>query len=251
MRLTEPSVKRQRGRMKLLAPDMEELDLTQSDVSLERQVYLVLRKAFMAGAVSSGAQLSSRSLATALGVSSMPVREALKRLESDGVVEGRLKSAFVVRQLSKREFRETLEVRLRLEGLLARTAALHVDRAAIKVIERLHRQLTSISGGGDWDRLLSLNYRWHFEIYKSAGLPYTLSLVENIWLKIGPALRKVQNEYAGTNVYDHHEAILEALKAGDADAAELALRTDLLAAADAVEKLLDDGPVRLVDGTLA
>lgn len=234
------AVRRQRGRVKLSAPSLPELDLSEPDISLERQVYAVLRKAFMAGSISAGAQLSSRSLAAALGVSSMPVREALKRLESDGVVEGRLKSAFVVTHLTRSEYRERLEVRLRLEGLLAREAALKITKAELKVVERLHRQMLGLTVSSDWDRLLSLNYRWHFEIYKCAKLPYALAIIENIWLKVGPALRALRNDYGDERVYEHHQAILDALAARDADLAEAALRRDLLAAADSVERLLID-----------
>ena len=97
MSKTRPLTKRKRaGRPPIPAPEIEALD-SESDEPIERQIYLALRRSLMSGAILPGSRISSRSIASSLGVSAMPVREALKRLESDGAMKSSAKSCFVNR----------------------------------------------------------------------------------------------------------------------------------------------------------
>lgn len=223
-----------RRRLRLAAPRMEALDPASAD-PIERQVYRVIRQTLISGAVSPGDKLSCRSLALALGVSAMPVREALKRLEADGVVESRAQSAFVVRGMTRSEYEEILQVRLRLEGLATRQAALRMTPGLITSLKRLSRTLPRAHDGVE---LLKHNYRMHFFLYQCAQMPYALGLIETIWLRMGPALNQVYGNLPVEADYPPHDAIIEALEAGDPDAAEAALRTDLLEAAEVIAPLL-------------
>src|SRR5579859_5031189 len=109
------------GRLPIPAPELELLDVDSRE-PMDRRVYRALRRSLMSGAILPGARVSTRSIASALGVSAMPVREALKRLESDGALRSSAQSAFIVNELSRVEFREILLIRLHLETMLAREA---------------------------------------------------------------------------------------------------------------------------------
>lgn len=82
---------------------LEPLDAA-SDGPIDRQVYHAIRRSLMAGLIQPGSKLSIRPIAGALGVSAMPVREALKRLDADGILQSAAKSAYVVLTLSREEY---------------------------------------------------------------------------------------------------------------------------------------------------
>jgi GntR family colanic acid and biofilm gene transcriptional regulator len=221
-------------RIRMAAPRMQKFDPTAAE-AVERQVYRIVRRSLMTGAILPGGKLSTRSLAEALGVSVMPVREALKRLEADGVLESRAKSAFHIHDLSQAEFREVLEIRLRLEGLAVREAAKNFDadkmRQARALDHRIHSSRTTA-------QRLERNFRFHFFIYQLADMSMTLALIENMWLRIGPTLNKVVSKVRPEETYAAHAHLLAALARRDPDGAERALQRDLLQAAEVIENQL-------------
>jgi GntR family colanic acid and biofilm gene transcriptional regulator len=231
---TSQAVARRR-RPRLQAPALEALEVG-DELSLERQVYRSIRQTLMSGAVAPGDKLSSRSVGIALGVSSMPVREALKRLEAEGVVESRAKSAFVVKGLTRAEYRQVLEVRLSLEGLAVRAAARHISSTQLTAVRRLARMVPMSRSGVE---VLKHNFRFHFYVYQAAAMPYLLGVIESIWLRMGPALNQAYAELPVAAEYEPHDAMIAALSAHDPQAAEAALRRDLLDASERVAPLLE------------
>jgi GntR family colanic acid and biofilm gene transcriptional regulator len=217
-----------RGRPAVIAPALEPLDAT-SEGPVDRQVYQAIRKSLMAGAIQPGSKLSSRSIAGALGVSQMPVREALKRLDADGVLRSSAKSAFVVHNLTQEEYREILAVRLPLEGLLIRRATERVSAAEIDMTFWL---VDRMKASRDWRHVLKYNFDLHFLLYRSAEMPYVLSIVENIWLRIGPALHMVNEAMPIERVAEPLDEVVAAVRARDPDRAEAALHADILLNAD-------------------
>jgi GntR family colanic acid and biofilm gene transcriptional regulator len=222
------------GRLPIPAPEIEALD-PESAEPIERQVYLALRRSMMSGAVLPGSRVSSRSIASSLGVSAMPVREALKRLESDGAMKSSVKSAFVVTYPTIEEFAEILKIRLHLEGMLAREATPRIGKGDIDKAAWLQDRMAQ---SRSWPQVLSYNYKMHFLIYRAAAMPYALSLVENIWVKIGPALHAVYGDEPGTTPFDHHDAVVDGLRERDADRVEAAILGDLEDAAALIENRL-------------
>ena len=191
----------------------------------------------MAGGIPPGARLSTRSIASALGVSAMPVREAMKRLDADGVVHSSAKSGFIVHELSAAEYREILEIRLRMETMLIRKAAVQMTPTEVQQAEWL---LSRLLASTEWKQILNYNYKMHFLAYRAARMPYSLSIVENIWLHVGPALHLVQQKARLQPSLDFLSGIVAALRAGDADAAEAALRADIQYNAAALLVVLDE-----------
>ncbi|MBL8583980.1 MAG: GntR family transcriptional regulator, partial [Rhizobiaceae bacterium] len=93
---------RRRGRPPSSAPDLVSVDSALVE-PVERQVYRSIRQGLMSGVIAPGAVLTSRSLAAQLLVSPQPVRDALKRLEADGILESRPQSGFFLRGLTADE----------------------------------------------------------------------------------------------------------------------------------------------------
>ncbi|MEM6682770.1 MAG: GntR family transcriptional regulator [Pseudomonadota bacterium] len=228
-----------RGRPALPPPDLEPLD-TDSGLPTDRLVYNAIRKALMSGAIMPGAKLSSRSIANALGVSAMPVREALKRLDADAVLQSTAKSSFKVREITAQHYEEILAIRLPLEGLLTRHAVAHLTANDIAYLRTLIARMETTQ---DWKALLRDNYSMRFHIYEKANLPYALSLVENIWLRVGPILHELnlREEHASHSAQRHHYDLVDALEQKNPKLAERALQADILLNAEMLRPRLKQG----------
>lgn len=229
--------KRKRGRPQSLAPQLSAVDASLPE-PVERQVYRSIRQGLMSGLIAPGATLSSRSLATQLKVSAQPVRDALKRLEADGILEGRPQSGFFLHDPTVSEYREITEIRQRLEGLAARHAARRISPATIARLRKINENMGRYDKPQDY---LAENHRFHFTVYGEAGLPALLAMIENLWMRIGPALHHHPHEYNRAETLRKHEAIIEALERGDSDAAETAVAHDLGNAADLIVVNLPQG----------
>lgn len=227
-------VRRYPGRTPIPAPEIEALSFNGNE-PIERQVYTSLRRALMAGAMLPGSRISSRSIAASLGVSTMPVREALKRLESDGALQSSVKSAFIIPYPTPKEFQEILQIRLRLETMLAIAAVPRITKEQIDKVEWLQDR---IAQSNNWRQVLNYNQQMHFTIYDAADMPYALALVENVWTRIGPLLHVVYGGAFETTPYEHHYAMITGLRTRNSDTIEQAVRGDLIESADVIVKRL-------------
>lgn len=223
-----------RGRAQGVAPDLGPVDSSLAE-PVERQVYRRIRLKLMQGLIPPGAVFTSRSLAAELGVSAQPVRDALKRLEADGVLEGKPQSGFFLRTPSPAEYREITEIRQRLEGLAARHACATISSADIDVLEHLNERMAALREPREY---LAENHRFHFTLYEAANRPNLLSLIETFWVRIGPLLHHHPYDLDHAGILKRHRAIVAALRARDADAAERAIAADLGFSADLVAPLL-------------
>lgn len=224
-----------RGRVRVPSPDIGRID-RDGTLSVERQVYALLRRAMMSGRFAPGAPLTGRSIADGLGISSSPVRDALKRLEADGIVSGRNKSAYFVSKLSRQQYLDIIDLRMLIEGQAAARAA---ELATAETIDRLKRIHKSYSETSEVAENVRLNYVFHFEIYKMAGSSIVIEVVENLWVRIGAVMHLHMQEYNAADVAESHGRIIASLEAGDAEGAAEALRRDLREASQIIAARLD------------
>lgn len=237
------AVKSAAGRRKANAPALPRLAPIEG-ISVERQVYQVLRFALMSGAIQPGTGLTSRSLSAALGVSPTPVREALKRLDADGAVISRNKSAFFVYDPTKVDFTELLEIRLRLEGMAIRAAAIKARKPDLVLLSRINNEYQQILSGPEpmSPYALQVNFRFHFEVYKLSGSNILVEMIETLWLRIGPTLQRYMPGAEDMSISDFHNRMLQALANNDPDKAEAALHDDLTTAYKAIMLQLREAP---------
>ncbi|AWB25866.1 GntR family transcriptional regulator [Methylobacterium currus] len=197
----------------------------------------------MSGMILPGNAVTSRSLSKAMGVSSTPVREALKQLEAEGVLASRNKSAFFVTAPTRGEFREILDIRLLLEGFAIRRAAQVATDENLAAFRALNAQYEAVlrDPTANRGRSLAPNFRFHFEIYRLAGSPLLMTTIEGLWLRIGPMLHEFVSHIPdhGDTAIEHRQ-MLDALARNDPDAAESALRADLIGAFEEIAKVLKD-----------
>lgn len=232
MRKGAPALKVIPGSLSALAP--------LESATLGLRVYRGLRDYLMAGQLQPGQKLTLRELAAALDVSPMPVREAVRRLATEGALETLPNRRIRVPLMTKARFRELLRIRLALEGIAAEEAARRIRTEDIDRIEALNTEFTREMGRRQADgvRLFRINKDLHFILYETAGMPLLLSTIEGLWLQIGPllhlSLRTRANSKGRNPSPDWHKRLVRGLRRRDGTAARRALEGDLRSAADQI-----------------
>jgi DNA-binding GntR family transcriptional regulator len=205
--------------------------------SVVDQVYMAIRDRITSGSLPRGARVHQEDLAAELGVSRTPVREALRRLAAEGLVEMRTNRGARVADIDQGGMRGAYDARLVVEPGAARLAAgrrlpepLARMRAAVAVQRRSLRSV---------ERSFQANREFHLALVAASGNDYLLQLVERLWVaRIGATIYERQVETQERMVLDvrEHEQILEAIEAGDARRAESLTRRHL---ADAMKRSMD------------
>lgn len=187
-------------------------------------VTAALRELIISGELRAGAPLRQRDLAIRFGVSPTPVREALRRLEAQGLVERDVHRGASVVKSDFGPNQENYEIRAVLEALAARLAAERITRADVERLRELQRQHAA---SRDDATAAELNRHFHFAIYEAARTPMVLAVLRLLWQAFpdGPLSARPHAQSAR-----QHAAIVEALRAGDPDLAERLTREHILGA---------------------
>jgi DNA-binding GntR family transcriptional regulator len=205
--------------------------------TLNDRVYRELKNSIMAGAFKPGAELTLRSVAEALGTSFMPVRDAMRRLVTERGLEIRPSRTIAIPTLSAEEFLELRRVRVLLEGEAVALAAEKITERQLANVRTILKKLESLSKdrrGQFW----ALNLKLHFAIYEAGASPLMLSIIESLWLQLGPILARVPVSRALNDSADPHQLLVRALERHDPEAARAALIADLTQATEQVMKEL-------------
>lgn len=194
--------------------------------NLGETVYNRLAEALMKGRFAPDARLTIRDLAQSLGTSVTPVRDAILRLiQDDALVQ---KSAREVRVpvITPDRYREIRMIRLKLEGLAARETALRARPEDVVRLRNLVGRNEQALAACDWAAALELNQTFHFALADIAGLPLLRGILHRLWLQMGPLIAEAYQP-GGRVMIDHHHELVKAVEAGDPDAAERAIESDI------------------------
>jgi DNA-binding GntR family transcriptional regulator len=183
-------------------------------VSKTDMVAALIRQLIITGDLGGGEQLRQRDLAEQFGVSQTPVREAMRRLESEGLVVGDTHRGFTVVEPDAGRVEENFQIRAALESLAASLAAKAIDDAGVARLADLNERMRALAE--DDPAYVDLNRQFHFAVYEYAGSPLLMSLMRLLWASLhgGPKVLRTHAESAR-----QHDEILAALRARDADAA--------------------------------
>ena len=187
-------------------------------VSKTNLVAALIRELVITGELAAGEQLRQRDLAQRFGVSQTPVREAMRRLESEGLLVCDTHRGFTVAAPELGPVEENFQIRAALESLGASLAARKIDAAGLDRLRGLNDQMRALPD--DDPRYPALNREFHFAIYEYARSPLLLSLMRLLWASLhgGPRVTRTHAESAR-----QHDEILRAL--GHRDAAGASART--------------------------
>lgn len=173
-----------------------------------------LRSAILSGEIGPGERLQQDEISERLGVSRMPVREALRVLESEGLVEMRPHRGAVVVDLRPEDISEIFEIRATLEAKAAERAAPRLTDATIANLRKVLDEMASVER--DEVRWLDLNRQFHTTIYPACGWPRLCALIEAQRNVVQPYLRAALTFIGRTaSAHEEHLLILQAAEGRD------------------------------------
>ncbi len=182
-------------------------------------VYERLKSALMTGLHRPGHKLSIRGLAGELGTGTSPVREALKRLASERVLDGSAKRSYAVPVLGAKRTADLFNLRALLECEAAVRAVERIDAATIDKIARTVDRMQATVAGDRPDAYMVENHRFHFLIYRGCGNPDMIAVIEQLWMQTGPSLRAVLDAaIPDPDWREVHDAVVDALRVRSAEA---------------------------------
>lgn len=190
-------------------------------------IYTQLRHDISQGVYPAG-PIHLKPLAERFSVSAMPVREALRRLEAEGLVSFDGKRRIVINALNENELDEIFALRGELESLALRRAVrtLSADQRQLNQLEELINTMDAQEGdAGKWR---DTNREFHSRLYESAEMPRLWSIVSSLWVAIEPYLRVYVTAVDSLrSAQDQHRTILQYVRDGDAERAAVVLREHL------------------------
>ena len=186
-------------------------------------VCAMLRELIISGELEPSEPLRQRDLANRFGVSQTPVREALRRLESEGLVVNDPHRGATVSESRSGVVEDNAQIRAALEPLGARLASKAINDEQLATLRRLNDEMLEVDENDE--RYGVLNRDFHFTIYQAAASPMLLSMMRLLWQAMpdGPKVTRTHRESA-----EQHATLIEALAAGDADAAAEITRAHIM-----------------------
>lgn len=218
----------------------DSLSPVQQARSGSEQVYTTIRERILNGAIAEGARLKESELALALGVSRTPIREALRMLSAEGIVEFVPNRGATVLSWSQQDLDDIFALRAQIEGHGARLAALKATPADIESLRTLTAQMDDASrkkSASAMGAIEKLNGEFHRKILQMAGNRHLSDLAASLMhvAVIHRTFQLYSPEQLARSV-NHHKELVAAFAAGDGDWAEAVMRSHIFAARSTLSK---------------
>ncbi len=218
--------------------------------SAHDQVYHILKRAILAGFFRPGEQVTIRGLASQLGTSEMPVREAIKSLVAQKAIEATQDRKFRIPVLSSQQMKDILELRIMLEGLATEEAAERLTQEQLDHLHAIHEEMGEAISNQDSQGMIEANIRFHFFIYDQCSNQALPAIIESLWLQYSPTLTEyvprlmkhlTHKDQQAARILDRerHTRLLDAFKARDPSRARAHMEADLSTFLRVVDKIGD------------
>ncbi len=195
--------------------------------AMRDRVEASVREALLTGRFIPGNPVTLRGLAADLGVSPMPVREAVRALAAAHALDMRPNGRIRVPRMTAQRFDELLHARILLEPHIATMALDFLDKPAAAELTQIDDAIDESLRTGDVEGYMRLNHAFHFRIYRAAGSEVVLPLVENVWLQFAPFMRTVYGRVGTFVVEDMHKEAIAAIQRNDRAALRHAIECDI------------------------
>jgi DNA-binding GntR family transcriptional regulator len=196
-------------------------------VSAQEFAYQRIRSLLINGDLQAGQSLRQEDLARAVGVSRLPVREALNRLTAEGLVMLRPRRGYVVTSLNRDEIREIFELRMHVEEYAARLATKARTQADIDAVEQPLREMEGfdVTTLEQLNRWSECNRRFHARLFQASGRNHVCGIVSKLRDTVAPYIRMlITKPEQVEEARRQHRLIFEAFCDGDVDRAGAASR---------------------------
>lgn len=226
--------------------------IDRSTVSLRQQVIERLRDAVISGSLSPGQRLTERELTDSLGVSRTVIREALRQLEAEGLIEVIPNRGPVVRTLTADEAKDIYRIRAVLQGLAAHEFVTNADDEQHAALRDALEAVIGAYDANDAERTVETKNEFYERLYAGAASETLSSMLSTLharmwrWRKLGLA-HPLRSDARSRESVENLRAIVAAIGRGDGAEAERITRVEASQAADEVLRLLaveesDDAP---------
>ncbi len=148
--------------------------------SLREQVYKRLKDNILTGVLEAQTRLVEEKIAAQLGTSRTPVREAIQKLEKEGLIYKLPKGGFAVRSITEEDLEEVFEIRSMLEGYAGYLATLRITDEELSILEEIVRRGEERLEKGDLEALVPLNTEFHERLYKASKSRILCSLINDL-----------------------------------------------------------------------
>jgi len=203
-------------------------------VSAEEEAYQFVQQEIRLGRLVPGQRVVTETIAAQIGTSRMPVRGALLRLASEGLLDMRANRGAVVRSLNAQELREIFEMRSVLEGLAVRNAVQNMEPGHLRQLAGMIDQIER--GSGDYLDWTTSHREWHEYLCGFCKQPRLLAQLADLHAVMEPYMRMWATQPGRVpRMREAHEELVAALQTGDPDVCEATMRRHVM---NTVEGLL-------------
>ena len=204
----------------LLLGDQQEMRVRRE--TLGTQVYHLLRDRILRGEIVGGSRLIQGPLSEEIGTSRIPVRDALKRLESDGLVKCDETGRYSVVQFSTEDAEEVYAIRRRLEPFAVELAAKAMTPEAMGEIRSLFNQLGKAARRRQLEKYIEINTSFHMAIYEASGMVRLVRIIRGLYSGV-PSLTPIVLEGRMVRSQEEHAEVVDRLAARDGAGAARAM----------------------------
>lgn len=196
------------------------------DRSLQHDAYALIVEWIHQGKLRPGDRLSEAAIASSLGVSRGPVREAIQRLDSEGLVARRPRRGAVIPEFSRKEVEDIIDARQLIEGHVARRASQTITSDDVLELERLIGSMRSAAEIEQWTQTALVNASFHEAVVRISDS----KVLHRMWKTLHPLTWLLAHTVPPNKPHDaeslliRHQQLLDALQSGDADIAEETFR---------------------------
>ena len=207
----------------------------QTNIPVHEVVYRKLRDLILFGEIAPGQAVTIQGLVERLDAGMTPVREAIRRLTSEGALNFQGNRRIIVPVLSDKNMTELYFLRQTLEPRLIFLAAERAGKEDIARLTRIDSDLDRAIKTGDINQYLRKNYKFHSELYRLADAPILEAVADSLWLRYGPSLRVVCGRVGTLGLTDQHKEMLAAMTAGNPQKAAEAILADVTQGIDQIK----------------
>ena len=207
----------------------------QTNIPVHEMVYRKLRDLILFGEIAPGQAVTIHGLVERLDAGMTPVREAIRRLTSEGALNLQGNRRIIVPKLSDQNMSELYFLRKSLEPKLICLATARAKKNDIVRLARIDADLDHAINTGDINNYLRKNYEFHKELYRLADAPILEAVADGLWMRYGPSLRVVCGRIGTLGLTDQHKETLSAMYIGDAEKAAEAILADVTQGIDQIK----------------
>jgi DNA-binding GntR family transcriptional regulator len=202
------------------------------------QIVETLRDAVLTGEYESGERLLQEELAERFNTSSTPIREALRQLQAEGILEHNPYRGVQVAEVNLEDVREIYLIRSAIESFVTRFAVPYLNNAYLERLRGLQGQMREYVASGQLQDLRKANYEFHLIIYEAARMPHSLKIIKNLWAQCPWDALYVLPGRAPKSLAEH-DKILEAIANQDSKLAAQHVQEHIEYAATALAKFIE------------